>query len=72
MSNTVEIAEVTGTLRNLIETSVLSTADLEDTQVTVRHPGTARELLAFNQVNLFCIKHSPAPRRPTTQLEPRA
>ena len=72
MSTTVEIADVTETLRNLIEIGIRSTGDLEETQVTAQHPGTARELLAFNQVNLFCIKHSPEPRLPTTQLEPRA
>ena len=53
MSNSVEIAAVTATLRNFIETNIQSTVDLGDTQVTVQHPGTARELLTSNQVNVF-------------------
>ncbi len=56
MSTDLEIAAVTATLRILLQTGMRSIPDLDDTEVTALHPGTARGALTSNQLNVFLYR----------------
>lgn len=53
MSNSLAIAAVTATLRNLIEQGFNEDPDLSGTEVTARPPDKADDNISGNQINLF-------------------
>ncbi len=53
MSTDLEIAAVTATWRVLLQAGLRNTPDVDNTEVTALHPGTARGALTSNQLNVF-------------------
>ena len=71
MSDAIDVPAVTAALRTLIESGIQSTVGLEDTEVTVQHPSTARGERTSNQVNayLYRIALDPTLRKARTGTE---
>ena len=58
MSNSLAIAAVTATVRNLLDKGITALTDLSDTKITTLAPDKARATLTANQLNIFLYQAS--------------